>query len=493
MLFDMTRVSTEQGIVEGLEVDGLHHFRNVPYAAPPFGANRFEPPRPPMAWDGIRDATKAGPNAPQPTLVDVDPWAPLFGPRPWGEDCLTLEVWTPDPGAARLPVMVFIHGGGFISGAGSLPGHTGRTFARDGIVHVGINYRVGIEGFAYLGDGRDNLGLRDQQFALEWVQRNIAAFGGDPGNVTIFGQSAGAVSTLLHTVMPGSYDLHHRAISQSGSTIVTQDISRAESFTKAVAKRLKVAPTAEAMRSVPLAQAVEATKAVELRFVLGSLYGSKDPIYVSPFRPVHGTPTLPAPAFSVAGTKSRPLIAGTCQNETAGFINAIAGLGPGGPLVRRGLFHALDLDDEVKHAYASGPRRITDRNALLEAAWTDWAFRMPTIRQLELRRDPSWLYELRWKAIPGGMGCEHSLDMPFVRDDLASTALMEPDAANLFKGAPQSVADAMHGAFVAFAKTGDPGWAPYTPDSRATMVFDTESRVIDDAAGVERIAWANRW
>src|SRR6202022_2645388 len=167
-------VTTQQGQVRGQVRDGVAAFRGIPYAAPPFGPNRFQPPRPPQPWDGVRDAVDYGRVAPQPPYAP--PFDQLLGDqgRP-GEDCLNLNVWTPDPTGGGLPVMVWIHGGSFVRGSGALPTYDGTRFARDGVVCVTINYRLGADGFLYLGDGTANRGLLDQIAALEWVQENIRA------------------------------------------------------------------------------------------------------------------------------------------------------------------------------------------------------------------------------------------------------------------------------------------------------------------------------
>ena len=211
-------VRTANGTLRGSLEDGLAHFQNIPFAAAPYGSNRFRFPQPAEAWEGTRDALEAGPGVPQP-VDPADPFGFYFNPAIQGEDCLNLAIWSPDVATSGLPVMVWIHGGGYISGTGSSPGYSGRTFARDGVVHVGINYRLGIDGFTYFGDGTDNLGLRDQIAALEWVRDNIAAFGGDPNNVTIFGQSGGGVSVMNLLAMPAARGLFVRAIAQSGSPI----------------------------------------------------------------------------------------------------------------------------------------------------------------------------------------------------------------------------------------------------------------------------------
>src|SRR3989442_1343968 len=194
-------VTTRQEQVRGHVSDGVAAFKGIPYAAPPFGPNRFQPPRPLQSWNGVRDALDYGRVPPQPPYAP--PFDQLLGDqgRP-GEDCLNLNVWTPDPSGGGLPVMVWIHGGSFVRGSGALPTYDGTRFARDGVVCVTINYRLGADGFLYLGDGIVNLGLLDQIAALTWVQENIAAFGGDPHNVTIFGESAGAMSLATLIAMP---------------------------------------------------------------------------------------------------------------------------------------------------------------------------------------------------------------------------------------------------------------------------------------------------
>jgi para-nitrobenzyl esterase len=489
-----TRVSTEDGMVEGAQVEGLHVFRNIPYAQAPFGPLRFRPPVRPEPWDGVRDATRPGPAAPQPP--EGGPLGALYSPAVTGEDCLTLEVWTPDPGAAGLPVMVHIHGGGFVFGAGSLPGYSGRTFARDGVVHVGINYRLGVEGFLYLGEGADNLGLRDQTAALEWVQRNVAAFGGDPGRVTIFGQSGGAVSVMLHLAMPASRGLFARAIAQSGCSVPSVDAEEAMQVTRQVARKLGVAPTVEGLSSAPLEKTVPATYKALVRFGFGLVLGDPRSLLISPFRAVHGTEVLPLSPLDAAPSQTVPLLAGTTSNELVDMIEAFIAAIPGfGRFVRQGLRRALKLDKTLIRAYTQGPRRISGSSELVEAAWSDWGFRIPTIRLMEARTEPSWLYEFRWQAETRapGFGSAHGIDLPFVRDDLETVlALGEPARATFGSAPPAQLAAAMHAAFVNFATTGDPGWAPYDTKDRATMVFDTVSEVQPDAAGVERQAWTGR-
>jgi len=486
-------VRTEYGAIEGLEAEGVHLFRNIPFAAPPFGARRFLPPVPPQSWDGVRDGTRPGPAAPQPPQDELLP--ELYVVKETGEDCLTLEVWTTDPGAAGLPVMVHIYGGGYTYGAGSLPGYSGRNFARDGVVHVGINYRVGIEGFLYLGEGHDNLGLRDQTAALEWVQRNIAAFGGDPARVTIFGQSGGAVSVMLQLALPASRGLFARAIAQSGCSMPSVDADEAMRITRQVAKGLGVAPTAEALRDVPVERTTAATEKALKRFAaLGLALGDRRSLLLSPFRGVHGTEWLPKnPVESAGDWANVPLLAGTARNEMAPLIGGIAHAVPTlAPFIRRGLKRALQLDRRRIEAYENGPRGIRGLPALVEAAWTDWGFRIPTIRLLEARREPSWLYEFRWQpeGHPPNSAAIHAIDLPFVRDDLeAVLAQGEAGIPTFGTHPPKRLAVDMHAAWVAFATTGDPGWPQYDTDTRTTKIWDVPTDIVSDAAGIERKAW----
>jgi carboxylesterase type B len=491
-----TRVTTEHGDVEGLTESGLTVFRNVPFAAPPFGPRRFRPPQPPAKWQGVRDASIAGPAAPQPKL-DGDPVDELyFNAIAPGEDCLTLEIWTPEPGAARLPVIVWIHGGGYMIGCGAARAHNGRTFARDGVVHVSINYRLGVEGFVYLGEGTDNLGLRDQVAGLEWVQRNIAAFGGDPSNVTIFGQSAGGVSVMNLLAMPSARGLFVRAISQSGSPIVSVLPDEATRTTRQLAKRLGVEPTRAGFESTTVAQTVAQTMPFALAFA-NPLRNGATAFQLSPFRAVHGTPTLPlAPIPAAAATPGVPLMTGTTAHETIGFLKALGRFDGINPFLGWYFNRLMGVKRPMKDAYRNGPRKITNTLALVEAAWTDWAFRMPTLRLVETRVEaapavPTWLYEFRWESpgFPTGLGSFHSLEMPFMRDDLAALQAVPGSEAWLGRHPPATLATAMHAAWVGFAKTGDPGWPAYDLVERRTMIFDTASQVVSDAAAPERQAW----
>lgn len=250
-------ITTPYGKVRGSVTDGVYTFTGIPYAAPPFGANRLRAPQPVEPWSGVRDALTYGPKQPQ---APYPPGSEVFPPElafP-GEDCLNLNIWSPDLGSARLPVMVWIHGGAFELGTGATACYDGSHFARDGIVCVTINYRVGADGFLSLGEGNTNCGLLDQVAALAWVQEHIAAFGGDPANVTVFGQSAGGKSIAALLSMPRAEGLFRRAIAQSGAAYPVLSAASAQRVGAILAAKLGVAATRKAIAAVPLDRMLQA-------------------------------------------------------------------------------------------------------------------------------------------------------------------------------------------------------------------------------------------
>src|SRR5215475_13316551 len=250
-------IDTPQGRVRGKMRDGVAAFRGIPYAAPPFGASRLGPPLPATPWHGIRDALSFGPTAPQP------PYRPPFdqilhNPVLPGDDYLNLNIWTPEPGSTRLPVMVWIHGGAFTNGSGAVPTYDGAAFARDGVVCVTINYRLGVEGFAQIAGAPPNRGLLDQIAALEWVHDSISGLGGDPDNVTIFGESAGGMSVASLLSMPKAEGLFRRAIAQSGAGHHVISAETAGKVSAMLAARLGLPATREALAALPPERLVEA-------------------------------------------------------------------------------------------------------------------------------------------------------------------------------------------------------------------------------------------
>jgi para-nitrobenzyl esterase len=424
------------------------------------------------------------------------------GPAEQGHDCLKLEVWTPDPRGSGLPVMVWIHGGGFVAGAGATPFHSGATFARDGVVYVTINYRLGVEGFLYLGPGTANLGLLDQVAALEWVRDNIEAFGGDPGNVTVFGQSAGGVSIMHLLTMPAAQGLFRRAIAQSGSSAGGEPLEGAVELTARLAEIVGVEPTIEGFSSVDEEALIAASGSYCVEYLSPILTGPRS-FMVSPFRPVldgEVVPDGPVPLAVAGAGASVELLAGTARDECT-FIMYMAGLMEVVPEpYAAAALSAFGVSWDDLEAYRKGSRPEAGQGELLMAAWNDWAFRIPTIRLAEARVGrpggaPTWLYELTWPSPTHPLaGAAHAIDLPFVFDRLRELhEASEPAEDLLGPDAPQALADLVHGTWVRFATHGDPGWAPYELDRRTTMRFDAESGPVEDLAGpVERQLWDGR-
>src|SRR6266851_4491794 len=487
-------VRTKQGVVRGRMVEGVATFKGIPYAAPPFGANRFQPPRPVERWDGVREALSYGPTVPKP------PYFPPFDvliPEPAipGEDCLNLNIWTPDVGRAGLPVMVWIHGGAFMRGSGAVPQYDGSRFARDGAVCVTINYRLGADGFLYLGDGIANLGLLDQIAALIWVQENIAAFGGDSDNVTIFGESAGAfsVSTLLS--MPRAWGLFRRVIAQSGAGHHVISPATAQRVGQYLAEKLGVEATSEAIAAVPVDRLLQAQ--VELS---GDAFANPDPVRwgevaanLMPFEPVIDGDILPTrPIDSIVGGAGAgvDVIIGTNTDEEMLFMVPNGAINYITEDMLAGTVAAYGLPVSETIATYRAIRPDASAGELLSAIVTDWFFRIPAIRLAEAHAQSTgatYMYEFAWRSpgFDGKLGACHGLEIPFVFDTLDK----EGFEVLLGDDAPQQLADAMHAAWVAFARDGDPGWQRFDLSRRATMRFDRRQELVDDPRSEERRLW----
>ena len=499
-----TVVKTGQGRLRGSVVGGVHSFKGIPYAAPPFGAGRLRPPRQVEPWSGIREALTFGPEPPQPRLP-ADPMHLVWDPAVPGEDCLNLNVWTPDPASTGLPVMVWIPGGMFEVGTGAT--YDGSRFARDGVVCVTINYRVGPEGFLCLADGHANLGLLDQIAALEWVGDNIAAFGGDPANVTIFGESAGAMSVGTLLAMPRADGLFRRAIAQSGAADRVVPAATARRIGHDLADRLGVDATRAAIASVPADRLLVA--AAELK---ADLMAHPDPARWSlevvasllPWQPVVDgelIPGQPIDRIRAGAGAGVDVLVGTNTDDWQLFVVANGSMDRvtdkilTGPVVEYGFeaAAAYGLSDDALAAYRAG-YPAAGPGELLAAIETDWWCRIPALRLAEAHastRSATYMYEFAWPspAFGGRFGACHGLEIGFVFDtlDLGPNQML---GGLLGSDPPQQLADAMHGAWVAFAATGDPGWPKYELDRRATMRFDTVSRVVDDPRAFEQALWS---
>jgi carboxylesterase type B len=487
-------VKTRQGEVRGSVADGVNSFKGIPYAAPPCGSNRLRPPQPVRSWRGVRDALTYGPKAPQlPYPPPVDVLLPeLAAP---GEDCLNLNIWSRELGSAGQPVMVWIPGGMFEFGTGASLWYDGSHFARDGVVCVTINYRVGAEGFLYLGDGNANLGLLDQLAALAWVQENIAGFGGDPGNVTIFGESAGALSVGTLLSMPRAEGLFRRAIAQSGAAHHVSSAASARRVGRCLAEKLGVAATREAIAAVPLDRLLEAQAALRADLLAHPdprRWGPEVAATMLPWQPVVDGDVVPARPIDriVAGAGADiDVLVGTNTDEHRLFLAASGAIGQVTAEALAGAVAAYGLPVEETLAAYRAAHPGASAGDLLAAFQTDWYWRIPAIRLADAHAKSSsstYMYEFAWRSpqFNGLLGACHALEIAFVFDTLGKGT--EP---LLGSNPPQQLADIMHTAWVAFATNGSCGWSKYDLSRRATMRFDTTWEVVDDPRSVERALW----
>ena len=487
-------VQLKHGAVRGKTESGVYAFLGIPYAAPPFGANRMQPPQPVPAWDGERDATSYGPTVPK---GDYPPQYQRLFPEVVipGEDCLNLNVWTPDPNGEGLPVLVWIHGGSFMNGSGSVPEYNGAAFARDGVVCVTINYRLSAEGFLYLGDGVANLGLLDQLTALRWVQANIAAFGGDPARVTVAGESAGAMSVTTLLSMPLAEGLFAQAIAESGAGAhtITPDVAR--KVAGYLAEALNTVPEREALKAVPQQEFIRAASdlVVELQTTPDPAKWGPLALSLLPFAPtVDGDvlPAAPLTAFADGQGSGVPLLTGSNRDEARLFLVAASTIDLIDDTALDMVAGAYGLPADGLALYRAN-RPGASPGDILAAVITDWFFRVPPIRVAEAREtggaDHTWMYRFDYPAPADnqGLGACHGVEIPFVFGNvgLAETRPRIGDTPS------QAVADQAHRVWVDFITRGNPGWAAYDTGRRTTGLLAERLTVADDPAGDERARW----
>jgi para-nitrobenzyl esterase len=465
-------VSTSCGTLRGQVRDGVASFLGIPYAARPTGSLRFQAPAPPEPWTGIRDAIAYGPTPPKPDYPP--PFDTLFAePNIAGDDWLNLNVWIPDPPGSGLPVMVWIHGGAFANGNSAIPLYDGHAFARDGVVLVTINYRLGVDGFALLPGRPANRGLLDQIAALEWVRDNIGAFGGDPQNVTIFGESAGGMSVTTLLAMPRAAGLFSKAIAQSGAAQAAAVPADAAMVTAQLGSALGAEPTAEGLAQASLDKLNAAQAAVR-----DALAASPDPARFGPsivastmaFIPVVDGDSLPEHPLAgiAAGSGSTvALLIGTNADEFRTFLVPSGMVDLVTEEVLATMAGTVGADKDVINTYRTC-RPDASPGDLLAAVLTDRYFLLPALAVAEARADgpaATFCYQFAWQHPQVGAG--HGLDVPFVFDNLSA------EGAELVVGrdAPREVAEEMHMAWIRFAASGDPGWPAYDA-SRPVMFFD---------------------
>jgi para-nitrobenzyl esterase len=491
----MVETTTTAGRVRGRTVDGTNAFLGMPYGASTAGNNRFRPPQPVEPWTGVRDALEVGPSAPQAVVADTSMLA-LFGgiaEPSMSEDCLYLNVWTQGIDDARRPVLVYLHGGGHTMGSGSWPAYDGSAMSRRGAVVVTINHRLGVMAYLSLGhlvgaqyatSGAN--GMLDQVQALEWVRDNIAAFGGDPGNVTICGESGGGskVATLL--TMPSARGLFHRAAIMSGWFGLKGAMpEQAQDMTGKIMAGLELtADQAGQLLTMSTEQLVDAASS------LGALVATLAPM-------VDGEIIAAQPLDAVGSgvAANVPLIIGSTRNEYSMFLR-FATMAIDAPEDEAAVTYLRATFGETIDAVIDryrGSRPDASPYDVFEAVATDGNVRIPSIRLAEAKLNVSpevYMFRFDWPSpVDPKLKAAHGMDIPFLFDtaDTATVTGSGPERAAL--------ADDVCGAFVNFARYGRPtlpnglDWPRYTTANRDTMCFDTPSHVVSDPNGNDRRAW----
>ena len=487
-------VETSTGKIRGLMIDKVNAFKGIPYGAPASGSRRFLPPDKPESWTGIKDTVEWGPEAPQVSphteIPEVRATIPATG---MSEDCLRLNVWSNGLGRNdKRPVMVWLHGGGFTSGNGSYTIYDGANLARKrDVVSVTINHRLNSFGFLHLaGIGgakfaqASNVGMLDAIAALQWVHDNIANFGGDPNNVTIFGQSGGAgkVSTLL--AMPGAKGLFHRAIIQSGSNLRGVSKEDAAKSAQALMAKLNV-KSVDDLQKVPMDQLIQATTSTQGLRLAPVLDGTTLPR--DPFSP-------DAPAISA----DVPLLIGSTETEVTFFPGT--GMDPidDAALLARVKTAARANDAQAQHLidlYRKGRPGVSNIDvALIVESDTRVRAGIATVAELKAAKPaPVYLYYFTWRSPvrDGKLKAFHTLEIPFVTENVDNGTSMTGTGQDRY-----ALQDKMSAAWVNFARTGNPShkglpnWPKFHPTQRATMIFNNECKVVNDPNGEERKALA---
>jgi len=502
-------VAVGEGLLQGARDGTVWAFRGIRYATLGNPPARWREPLPAPSWNGVREAFEWGPNAPQTPPV---PGFSIPGdPDASDEDCLNLNIWTPGLDDRRRPVLVWIHGGGFTTGSGASAIYRGDRLAERGdVVVVTLNYRLGALGFLAhpmlrRGDSPSfgNWGLHDQVAALEWLQANIGAFGGDPGNVTVFGVSAGAMSIAALMGSPACGSLFHRAVLQSGPPATgSPDWSARRAERVAELAGADIISSGSGRRALEAVQAPDLVRATQdlAREIPGE---GGLPLALLPV--VDGDLLERPPADSIAdGSASKvPLLIGTTRDEATLFIvtdPASQELDLDGVIRRVGRVATKDSARSLVEAYRSARHargEPTSPRDLFTAITTDYVFRLPSLalaNASQKHQAATFSYLFTWESpfLGGVFGSAHGLDVPFV------FGTVEDEVVGMFSGSgPQAfaVSQAMQQAWVAFARTGDPScdalgeWPSYDPVRRPTMLLGPKSSVVEDPREPERIAW----
>ncbi|ODP38870.1 carboxylesterase/lipase family protein [Sphingomonas turrisvirgatae] len=488
-----TIVETSLGKIVGAAHDGIQVYKGVPYGADT-RARRFLPPVSAPGWSGVRQTTGFGPRAPQPNSPGGGGFVPRRDEEPVSEDCLKLNIWTPDASRRRKrPVLVWLHGGGFINYSANSDMYDGTNLARKGdVVVVSLNHRLNLFGYLYLGTfdpaygSSGNVGMLDIVLALEWVRDNIAAFGGDPGNVTIFGQSGGGAKCCTLMAMPAARGLFHRVWTMSGQQATGTPRDMATRNAEVVLRNAGLARgDVDGLRKLSMEQLIAASR--------GVYYG-----------PVVDGAALPRDPFEPDATLSReiPLVMGNTREETTTLIGAgdpetfalsweqLPGkierhlksyLGAQKPETVVALWRKLYPDYSPSDIFFAASSVIRSWRAQLLVASRRAAEPIAATR--------TWVYQWDWPSpVAGGKWrAPHILDIPFVFDNVAIASAITGGGAEA-----HALAARVSDSLLAFARTGDPNtaalprWPTYSLARRETMLFDRVSRIANDPRGAER-------
>lgn len=474
-------VRTTYGPVRGVRRDTGFAFLGIPFAQPPVGASRFAAPAPPRPWTETLECSAYGPTAQRRSLAEL---TTIPEPSIPGDAVLSVNVFTPDPTTQGLPVLVWIHGGGFVAGSPASPWYDGASFNRDGVIVVSVGYRLGIDGFLHMDGAPDNRAVLDWVAALRWVRDNIAAFGGDPGKVTIAGQSAGggAVWALLAT--PAARGLFRAGICASGAVTQPNDLAAGHALAELFTRRTGVPATAAALRAVPANTLLDMQDALQAP---GPGSESVPMLGLAPFADGELIPEATPALLNNGAGGDIPLLLGFTRHEF-NMAAVMAAQHPdaaaASPLAQAG--QGID-PAALRAAYPDA-----DATELAGQAISDSIIRGPSYQIAEARARlnlPTWLYEFDWTATsPGYQGmAAHCLDLPFAFDLLRAPGVTEAEG----DAPPQALADAMHSSWVAFVKGADPGptWPRYTLDERRAMIWSNRSEVRADPFAAQRRLW----
>ncbi|PXX71301.1 carboxylesterase type B [Nocardia tenerifensis] len=475
-------VRTTFGPIRGVRRETGMAFLGVPFAQPPVGELRFAAPAPPVPWTETLACTAYGPTAQRRPMSEV---TTIPEPSIPGDAVLNLNVFTPDPSARGLPVLVWIHGGGFVAGSPASPWYDGSAFNRDGVVLVSVGYRLGVDGFLHIDGAPDNRAVLDWIAALRWVRDNIRSFGGDPDKVTVAGQSAGGGAVWALMATPEAHGLFRAGISASGAVTQPNDRAAALAVTELFTRRTGVPATAAALRALPVDTLLDMQDALQAP---GPGSEGVPMLSLAPFADGTLIPESTDALLKAGAGGDIPLLLGFTRHEF-NMAAAMAAQHPdaaaGSPLANAG--NGVDLN-AYRAAYPGA-----DATELAGQAISDTIIRGPSYRVAEARARrnlPTWLYEFDWTSTaPAYRGmAAHCLDLPFAFDLLHAPGVTEVEG----DAPPQQLADAVHASWVGFVKNTDPGedWPRYTADKRETMIWSDRSRVVADPFAAQRRIWA---